>query len=121
MQKDELVESGYESKILFQRLKVVEASCLVLNVIIFVFSIVYYEMIYEEIWGEYQMFVLVLIQLTSIFLSIQTIIRFKLKVELMRLRHKLRKIEGISEAGYAWPLAQEIIIGLLHPYIFLHN
>lgn len=49
IKKDELVESGYESKVQFQRLKVVELSCLVLNVIIFVFSIVYYEMISEGI------------------------------------------------------------------------
>lgn len=39
----------------------------------------------------------------------------------MRLRHKLRKIEGIREAGYVFPMIQEIIIGLMHPYVFLHD
>lgn len=78
-------------------------------------------MVSEAVWDNYQKLILIIMQISSIFLTVQTTIRYKMNVKLLRMRQKLREIEGIREAGYSFSLFLEILIGLLHPNYFLHN
>ena len=121
VQEDEIVECGYESDSLFEKLRLIQGSCLVLNVLILIFSVIYYEMIYESVWHDYQHVILVTMHICSIFLTVQTTIRYKMQVRLLQMRQKLRKIEGIRSAGYTFAFLFEVVLGLLHPNILLHN
>ena len=86
VQEDELVECGFDSDNQFERLRLIEGSCLVLNGLIFIFSIIYYEMVYEGVWDDFQVYILYIMHVTSLFLTIQTTIRYKMKVKLLRMR-----------------------------------
>ena len=78
-------------------------------------------MVYEQVWTDWQELTLVIMQLSSIFLTVQTIIRFKFYLDLLKMRQKIRDIEGIFSAGYGQTMLFEILFGLMHPNFFLHG
>lgn len=78
-------------------------------------------MTYNRIWIDWQRITLVFMQISSIFLTIQTYFRFNMHITLLKMRQKLRDIDTVFSSGNGKLMILEMIVGLLHPNYLLHS
>lgn len=116
-----LVECGYNTTYHDARIKKLEICSFLLQFMILLFTIAYYELNYEGHDDEYQIYLLYGMHLSSAYLILSTYMKYHFYLKLMKMRYKSSEEETIWSSNRRWSLMIEILIGFIHPNYFLHN
>lgn len=112
-------EDGRITKVLFQKLQLIEFGKLIINGLALTLIAFQYEFEYHEEHFRWSEVLLQLVLLTSIAAAILTVLRYKCYMLFLKKRNVLAEKETLTSSGEIFPMLFEIFIVFLIPYPWL--
>jgi hypothetical protein len=116
-----LVECGYNTEHYNARLRKLEIASFLLHFLEFFFTVGYYELNYNQVYENYQSYLLYLLHGIAIYLCLTTYVRYRVELTLLKMRYKLSAEETLWSSHKRFSFVLEIIICLMHPQYYLHS